>query len=225
MARKTAQNRYGVQIGDIFNWKSHHEDGGGYDFYQVVALRGETQIVVREIKSQVIAFDGVHEGVVPAPDSWISDEILVRKVQSGESAPDAGLKAFEDGICSVSIKISDNWLGYAHLDRKEMYVSSERSLFAELLQKYHPNIAKQFDLERGTGVFAVDRAFVSYGDDCRAVIRYPDGKEQEVILKDLLHYEEERQEWERKNSSEAGQNRERLLKQWLESQKGASADE
>lgn len=225
MAKKTVKNRYGVQAGDIFNWKSHHEDGGGYTFYQVIALRGETQVAVKKIGSKVIAFDGNYEGVVPMPDSWISDEILVRKVHSSGSTPDAGLKIFEDGICNASIRISDNWLGYAHLDREEMYLSSQRSHFTELLQKYQPDIAKQLDLNQGTGIFAIDRPFESYGDDCCAVIRYPDGKEQEVIIKDLLHYEEERQERERMNSPEAAKNRERMLEQWMASQKGVSADE
>lgn len=32
MKKKTAKNRYGVQVGDIFNMRSYHEDGGGYFF-------------------------------------------------------------------------------------------------------------------------------------------------------------------------------------------------
>lgn len=210
MAKKTVKNRYGVQVGDIFNWESHHEDGGGYDFYQVIALRGETQVTVRRIESKVVAFDGVYEGVSPVPDAWVSDEIFVRKVQSSGSTPDTGLKMFEDGTCSVSVKISDSWLGYAHLDKKEMYLSWGRSVFAELLQKYHPDIAKQLDLKQGFGIFAVDRAFKTIGDDCRAVIRYPDGKEQEVIFKELLHYEEELREREQRDFQEAVKSREKL---------------
>lgn len=31
-----------------------------------------------------------------------------------------------------------------------MYLSSERPAFTELLQKYHPDIAKQPDLDQGT---------------------------------------------------------------------------
>lgn len=71
MGKKQVKNRYGVQTGDIFNWHSLHEDFGGYSFYQVVALRGETQVAVREINQKVIAFDGhCHKGVAPLPDDW-----------------------------------------------------------------------------------------------------------------------------------------------------------
>ena len=200
MGKKTVKNRYGVQIGDIFNRESHHEDGGGYSFYQVIALRGETQVVVREIRSEVIAFDGIYEGVAPVPDAWISDKIFVKKVYADGSTPDAGLKMFEDGICSVSIKIADNWFGYAHLDRKKMYLEWYNGpSFAYVFKKYNPELAKQLDLKNGSGVFAVDRPFESYGDDCPAVIRYPDGREQEAILNILLHYEEERREQEQLN--------------------------
>jgi len=190
MGKKAVKNRYGVKAGDIFNWKSHHEDGGGYRFYQVIALRGETQVAVREIDSRVVAFDGIYEGVAPISDSWISDKIFVRKVQSSGSTSGAGLKVFEDGTCGVSIKIDDNWLGYAYLDKAEMYLACYgHPGYAYRFQEHHPEIAKQLDLQSGSGVYAVDRPFESYGDDCRAVIRDPDGRKEEVILKELLHYE------------------------------------
>lgn len=226
MGKKTVKNRYGVQVGDIFNWKSHHEDGGGYSFYQVIALRGETQVMVREIGSKVIAFDGVYEGVAPISDAWISDKVLVRKVCADGSTPNAGLKMFEDGICGVSIKIENNWLGYAYLDRKELYLAwNNGPNFAYIFGKYNRELAKQLDLQNGSGVFAVDRPFESYGDDCYAVIRYPDGREQKTVLSILLHYEEEKRIYERLNSPEFAQKREKLLDEWMASQKGAVADE
>lgn len=66
--------------------------------------------------------------------------------------------------------------------------------FAYLFEKYNPELAKQLDLKNGSGVFAADRSFESFGDDCRAVIRYPDGRQQKAILNVLLHYEEEKRE-------------------------------
>lgn len=196
MGKKEVKNRYGVQVGDIFNLASHYEDGGSHVFYQVVALRGETQVAVRPICQKVIAFDGNnYEGEVPLPNVWCSDEILVRKVMEGTRTPGAGLKKFEDGACGVSIKIYEGWLGYAYLDREEMYVyyTGFGYSYSYFLQTYHPEIAKQLDLRNGSGVFAIDRPFEGYGDDCRAAIRYPDGREQEVILKELLYWDEEKQ--------------------------------
>lgn len=232
MKKKTVKNRYGVQVGDIFNMRSYHEDGGGYFFYQVIALRGETQVAVREIGSQVIAFDGVYEGVVPVPNAWISDDVLVRKIHVTGNVPSTEQKTFEDNTCSISIKIFNNWLGYADLDKmeeghsREMYLAwYNRPCFSYLFEKYNPELAKQLDLKNGSGVFAIDRPFDSSGSDCRAVIRYPDGRQQETILNVLLHYAEEQREYERLNSPEFAQIREKRLDEWMESQKGVSANE
>ena len=106
MKKKTVKKRYGVRVGDIFNIGSYHEDGGGYSFYQVIALRGETQVAVREIGSKVIAFDGVYEGVVPVPNAWISDDVLVRKIHEIPLAPSEGQKAASgmQEICKRHLK-------------------------------------------------------------------------------------------------------------------------
>ena len=55
MGRKAAKNRYGVQVGDIFTQAYSYEDFDGYYFYQVIALRGETQVVVRRIMESMVA--------------------------------------------------------------------------------------------------------------------------------------------------------------------------
>lgn len=191
MENKIVENRYGVQIGDIFYWHADPEDGGRCEFYQVVALRGTTQVRVRQTGSKIIAFDGDCEGVAPLPDAWVSDEIMVRKVYRGitEDSPDSEMP--EEDLYGVSIKIYDNWLGYAYLDREEMYLAKQgKSCFAEMLRESNPELAKQLDLQNGSGVFAVDRPFESVEDDCRSLIRYPDGEEEKVILKELLHVDE-----------------------------------
>lgn len=229
MKKKTVKNRYGVQVGDIFNIGSYHEDGGGYSFYQVIALRGETQVAVREIGSQVIAFDGVYEGVVPVPNTWISDDVLIRKIHETPKAPGEGQKAFKVDTYSIDIKIFNNWLGYAHLDKKEIYLAWYNGpCLACQFEKYNPEIAKYLNLKHGSGVFATDRPFKSIAgeiaDDCRAVIRYPDGSQQETTLNVLLHYAEEKREYERLNSPEFALAREKSLDEWMESQKGAFTD-
>lgn len=83
--------------------------------------------------------------------------------------------------------------------------------FAYIFEKYNPEIEKLLGLRSGSGVFAIDRPFESYGDDCLAVIRYPDGRKQETILNVLLRYEEEKREYKRFNSPEFAQKREKLL--------------
>ena len=53
----------------------------------------------------------------------------------------------------------------------------------------NPEIAKQLDLEKGSGVYAADRSFAGMEDGCRVIIRYPDGREEEAILNELLQRE------------------------------------
>lgn len=183
MGKKEVRNKYGVQVGDIFVQKRCFEDFGCHTFYQVVSLRGETQVAVRKLCQKDIAFDGHDsEGVAPLPNEWASDEILIRKVQESEH--------------SACIKI-DNFgtYDYAYLEKiKEVYwhFFGGKS-YSYWFQTHHPEIAKQLRYENGSGVFAVDRPFRNYDDDCLVEIRYPDGRKQEAILKDLMHGSEEKQ--------------------------------
>lgn len=140
--------------------------------------------MVRQIGGKNIAFDRFYERVVPVPNAWASDEILVRKVHTVEKVPSA----------EPSIKVYNSWLGYAHLDKqpeKKMYLNwCNGPCFSYLFEKYNPELAKQLNLYNGSGVFAADRPFKSCDDDCRAIIRYPDGRQQETTLSVLLHYAE-----------------------------------
>ena len=105
MGRKAAKNRYGVQVGDIFTQAYSYEDFDGYYFYQVIALRGETQVVVRRIMESMVAFDGHCEQVVPVPDAWVSDEALIRRVFDGFGS-----------MNRINICIEKGWNGFAYLD-------------------------------------------------------------------------------------------------------------
>lgn len=222
MKKKTVKNRYGVQIGDIFDRNPCYEEVYDHYFYQVIALRGETQVVVREIGKKVIAFDGIYEGAAPVPDTWISDEVLVRKVCVNRAL-------YEGDTDRISIRVADcRYNCNAYLEKKEMHLAwyyNGGPTFADIFKKYNPELAKQLDLKNGSGVFAADRPFESIADDCRAIIRYPDGRQQETILNVLLHYEEEQREYERFNSPKFAQVRQKLLDEWRKSQKGAFTDE
>ncbi len=177
MGKKATENRYGVQVGDIFVQHCYFEDFGSYNFYQVTALRGETQVVVRPIKKKWIAFDGDNEEVAPIPGAWMSEETLVRKVYDGSN---------------IEIHIEGGWCGWAFLydpDSGRKYKEWSAGVnVAYLFERYNPEIAGQLDLEKGSGVYIVDGVFGRIGDDCLAEIRYPDGRKQEVTLRELLHY-------------------------------------
>lgn len=187
MGKKEVRNKYGVQVGDIFVQERCTEDHGYHSFYQVVSLRGETQVAVRRICQKDIAFDGNYdEGVAPLPNKWASDEILIRKVQEGS----------KDDRYSACIRIDSGWCySHAYLEKKkEVYWHFDGGPgYSYRLRTYHPEIAEQLRSENGSGVFAVDRPFRNYDDDCRVEIRYPDGRKQEAILKDLMHGSEEKQ--------------------------------
>ncbi len=73
---------------------------------------------------------------------------------------------------------------------------------AYYFREYNPELAEQLDLEEGSGVYAVEKPFVSMGDDCPALIRYPDGREERVILRELLHYEEQMRLYKKLNAKE-----------------------
>lgn len=188
MGKKAAINRYGVQVGNIFTQNYTTEDHTAYIFYQVIALRGETQVAVRKILKSRVAFDGRHEQVIPIPDAWASDEILIRKVFSGT-----------EGISQAKINIEKGWLhGSAslyHSDREMCLEWSNGHCMPNWLREHNPEIAEQLHLEEGSGVYVADRSQIGMKDGCLVVIRYPDGREEEVILNELLHRETIRRIW------------------------------
>ena len=183
MGRKAAKNRYGVQVGDIFTQAYSYEDFDGYYFYQVIALRGETQVVVRRIMESMVAFDGHCEQVVPVPDAWVSDEAPIRRVFDGFGS-----------MNRINICIEKGWNGFAYLDNldsEKIHLKRRRNApcIPYWFSESNPEIAKQLDLEKGSGVYAADRSFAGMEDGCRVIIRYPDGREEEAILDELLKRE------------------------------------
>ena len=62
----------------------------------------------------------------------------------------------------------------------------EKDGFPFYFRDYFPEIAEQLDLKTGSGVYAVDKPFQWLDDDCRAVVRYPDGREVETVFRELM---------------------------------------
>lgn len=88
-ATKEKINKYGVQVGDVF-YNSWGYEQTNIDFWQVVALRGTTQIVLRAIGSKVVETCGWCSVIVkPVKDNWTkhyAGEQIIRTVQLyGES--------------------------------------------------------------------------------------------------------------------------------------------
>ncbi len=82
--KKEKKNRFGVKVGDLFS-ASWGYDQTNVDFFQVVALVGETSVRVREVYPPILTRDGV---------SWASENRTY--ANTGELLPPAD--------CSVFIK-------------------------------------------------------------------------------------------------------------------------
>lgn len=178
MAKKQAVNKYGVQVGDIFAQNFYTEDSDTYYFFQVIALRGQTQVVVKETESKIIAFDGKYVELVPNPGEWIfgREKELIRRVNPA-------------GKGRVEIVVEGGMRGSAYLEKGKRYLAKGLAAYWShwLENSKRPELAEQLDLKKGSGIFAVDGFFGSkIKTDSRAVIRYPDGREEEIFLKDLF---------------------------------------
>ncbi len=195
MGKKETENRYGVQVGDVFAEKSDYEDGTGLGFYQVVRLKGETQVVLKQIDSLCTAFD-LHAYVkVPVYDSWTNGEEMVRKIGIWERTdPETELTKRE-----IWVNISQSrgfGVPYAYLyDKSQRYIGSEGFLypFQDEICREFPAI-EQFELSEGSGIFAENKPFGRFYDNCPVIIRYPDGREERNNLKNMFNIDKIRQE-------------------------------
>lgn len=177
MARKTPQNRYGIKLNDIFAQDCSSPEGNSYNFYQVVALRGELTVAVRRISEKIAAFDGRYESVVPVLDNWVNDEELVRRVQKNEH------------LDKLYIEPDKHYFRAYKEDGLFLEFPRTPHGYPEELCKSDPELAEQLDLEKGSGIFLIEnmeqKAWRDY--DQKALIRYPDGREEETTLKDLFN--------------------------------------
>lgn len=183
MEKKKVENRYGVQVGDIFS--ENRLNCNNSFFCQVVALHGESKVEVREIDKICVAFDGYYKGIVPLPGIWQSHRTHILTVQEWKG--------------KLGLFFMDFWGGHlAYLDRSEthMYMElHERDDIPFYFRDYYPEIAEQLDLKTGSGVYALERPFKWMDDDYRAVIRYPDGREVETVLRELMRSDKISQKW------------------------------
>ena len=186
MGKKKVKNRYDVQVGDIF---SKNSENSSYSiFLQVVALHGKTKVDVRELRQRCIEFDGHYKGIVPLPDNWVWDRERILTVREREDKLGVVFK---------------NVFGYqwVELDRTETHMYMELHEDDDCpfyFRDYCPEIAEQLDLKTGLGVYAVSKPlelewFIN-DDDCHAIIRYPDGREDETVFRELMRYDKVSQE-------------------------------
>ena len=69
-AVKETVNKYGVKVGDVF-YESWGYEQTNIDFWEVVKLRGKTQVVLRAISSKVVETLGFCQAKVkPVKGSW-----------------------------------------------------------------------------------------------------------------------------------------------------------
>lgn len=61
-AKEPKKNKYGVKVGDYFS-ASWGYDQTNVDFFQVIALVGESSVRVREVRPELIAEDGYSHGM------------------------------------------------------------------------------------------------------------------------------------------------------------------
>lgn len=128
-AKATKANKYGVQLGDIFESSWGYEQTN-VDFFQVVALVGESSVRVRQVYPEMIREDGVspmsadrvykltHE-ILPAADSslFIKDQEhgdlkrLKSWASDGVSNPQFAISSFADAyICTGdTVKTYESW--------------------------------------------------------------------------------------------------------------------
>ncbi len=177
MGKKEVKNKYGVQEGDIFNYGYLN----GCNYYQVIALRGETKIAVREVEQSCVAFDGYYECLAPMKNQWASADVHICEPQiSTDSDRELMIDVSESLLCTKLYRL-------AWLYRENKYLACmKKEHFPFYFRDAYPEIAVQLDLRKGSGVYAKDKPFKWLDDDSPAIIRYPDGSENEISFQDLM---------------------------------------
>lgn len=177
MGKKEAKNKYGVQINDIFIYGYLN----GCNYYQVIELCGETKITVREIEKSCIAFDGYYECLAPMKNRWASSIVRTRELQISTDSDRKLLIDVSESVLGMTM------YGLAWLYREETYLAYKKyEHFPFYFRDAYPEIAVQLDLRKGSGVYAKDEPFTWLDDDILAVIRYPDGREDEIPFQVLM---------------------------------------
>jgi hypothetical protein len=77
MKQMEAQNAHGIKVGDLF-YESWGWEQTNINFYQVVALKGKTTAIIREIARDYIGGYGWSGDVRPVRNSFIGEPVAVR---------------------------------------------------------------------------------------------------------------------------------------------------
>jgi hypothetical protein len=73
-ANKTKENKYGVKVGDLF-YTSWGWEQTNVNFFQVIALKGEASVIVREVHREMTSEDAV-SGMAANRSYSVTNEIL-----------------------------------------------------------------------------------------------------------------------------------------------------
>lgn len=86
--KKKKENIFGVKIGDIFCY--HLEF---ICFFQVIALRGSTQVVVKEIENEIIEeIDDCETKIIPIKDKFKKESWLLKKDHNVRNSNEGDIK-------------------------------------------------------------------------------------------------------------------------------------
>ena len=84
--KKQPVNALGVQIGDVFYYSWGYEQTN-IDYYQVVDLRGKTQIILREISHEGRSIGFCSQMVKPIRDAFVTEETIRKTVKGTKEHP------------------------------------------------------------------------------------------------------------------------------------------
>lgn len=89
---KVAINELGVKVGDIFSYSWGYEQTN-VNYFQVVALKGKTQVIIREIAYKTTKTNGLDSYMVaPCKDKFLSKSHFIENNDIGMAKKTQGLK-------------------------------------------------------------------------------------------------------------------------------------
>ena len=172
MSKKSPENKYGVCVGDIFVHQHNSEDYSRCYFYQVVNLRGATQVVLREISSKIIGVDDNHEVCKPIKDAWVKDEELIKRVS-----------VYED---SGKIFIMIDRFTYAYpYNKRKRYINSG-TIFSWRFFQSRLLKGVECDVNKNSGVYFKESVSVGVFREREVEIRYPNGSKEKAYYNDAI---------------------------------------
>lgn len=174
MGKKKSENKFGVQVGDMFCKCCGFEDDY-WVFYQVTALKGTQTVVLRQIGKCCKAFDYYHTMVVPVRDAWVTKEEYVKRVH---------LWTNFDGYEEPCIYLN-KYNSLSRYEEKNVYIETTAPVLTKCFGHKLKEYGQEFDIREGTGIFALEGQIESFYSEIPVAIRYPDGREEKYFLHEL----------------------------------------